>query len=415
MRLNTSASSDLSRFAFDGLLLVVTSALAGALYYLVHPLLARLMPQAEYTALVGLLALLKVLSVPSSGAQVVMARFVAQYTHENAVSGWVTIVKRATKKITIWGVVGLAVWVVLSPWLAKVLEAPSTMSLVMLGVVGFITLYVPIVHGTLQGARRFGWTAASGISISATRVLFAAGVAWLGGTVSPVLGAVAASTAVGLLCGCIPFGPIVSRTPEVADLDTRPIYRYLWPVLAGMALLTLLTEADLILCNRLLSGEERDAYTRAAMVARMAIYLPLPIVIAMFPRAVVSDKRWIVFIPVLFTLVVGAGVALGLSVMAPLALKLIFDVEGALYVSLLRGYAWATLPLALCSILSHYLWAKNRTRCLFLLAPILIAYVGMLRFFQSEPHRLIATLAVAGSCAFIALLGGMLAGQPRHR
>ena len=151
------------RFLWHTAILLNSGIISGVLYMLVHPILGRGMGDVEYAMFFSLLGLLNVLALPAPTIQVVMARYVAEYEGTDAASLWVTVLKRAFRRITLLGLVGLLLWSALAQTLQSALNVSTTWGIVFLGVVALVRLYAPIIQGWLQGSKHFAWYSASQI------------------------------------------------------------------------------------------------------------------------------------------------------------------------------------------------------------------------------------------------------------
>jgi O-antigen/teichoic acid export membrane protein len=401
-------------FAWDSGLLVASGAAAGLLYMVVQAVLGRMMNAVDYGQVVALLGLLNVLSLPSASMELTIARYVAEHAHHKSVSLWVTLFKRALRRVGKYVGAGFLVWILLSGILKNFFDAPSILSIVLLGLIAVIRLFMPIVSGALQGGRSFGWLAGVGMSTALFRLIFCTAAVWIGMRTDGVLGAIALSTACSLFLGLVPFRRVMADTPAVPDYDTRPIYRYLWPVLVGQGAFLLLMNADVMMSARFLAPEDLAVYGKASMLSRIVLFLPQPVSVAMFPRAVTSSRRLFFIAPLLFALATSVAAALALSLFPEIFLRAAYGVDGGAYADIMALYVWAALPLTLVGILTRYLWARHRTGRALILAPVVALYLGALFLFHETPGQMIACLAAGGTCALVALLGAAFAGRTRR-
>lgn len=361
-------------FARDSLLLVCVNGLSGLLFLLVHMVAGRLLEGAVYASFTSLLGLLFVLNVASGSIQTAVARYASEHAHDEKHMLWAALIRRVSLHITTCGVCFFLIWCFLAPQLTEWLRAPSVTSLVLLGVVALLGLYSPILSGGLQGARRFGWLALAGLVPAATRLGAVTLAAIWVGSVSSLICGVVFSVLAGVLVALIPIWPLLKTRPQ-EHYDMRPVLRYFLPVLVGRFIIQSLMNADVILFPRLLSGEDFAVYGKAAMLARTVLFLPLPVAVAMFPRAVVSRNRMILFGPLLFTGLVCCAAALLITLFPELPLKLMYGVEGIAYVQILQRYVWAVIPIALIQILSQYIWARHHPFWILSMLPLLGFYV----------------------------------------
>lgn len=393
-------------FAWDGALLMAAGGVSGMLFFVFHAVMKRMMGATDYASVVALLGLLNVLAVPIAAMTFTISRFVAEHVETNAVSVWVTIYKRAMRRITLWAAAFLIVWIALSPWLTDFFAAPSVAAILVLGLIALIQLYKPIITGVLQGSRRFSSLGMVNIMTPLGRVLLGALAVWLGARAAGVMGAIAISLILSMAVGVIPFRRVLSTVRSIPDYDTGPIYRYLFPVLLGQGAFLLLMNADLVFFKRFLFGEYKDlapAYAQAATLSRAVIFLAQPLAIAMFPRAVNSARRILLFGPLALAAVASAGLALLISLFPEWPFRLMYGTDNPDCFAIARLYVWAALPLTLTGILLKYLWARHRTGRALVLIPAVLFYLILLVFFHRTPQQIIGCLA-AGSWTGFALL-----------
>ena len=400
--------------AFDSVLLVNAGVITGFLYMLVHPILGRLMSDIDYADFAQLLKLLFVIGVPASALRVAMARYVAEYHHADTVEVWTTVVRRALRRISFWALAGLVLWTVLSPRIRSGLDASSTSSVVILGFIGLISVYGPIVHGTLQGSRYFGWYSASTICGAGTRVLLCAAAAVFVESVPSLMVAMALSMLCGFLVGAYPFRKVLAETKPIPDFDTGPIYRYLWPVLVGQAAVYLLVSLDMIFVKRFLVEEQYVVYQKVAILSQMVIFISQPIATAVFPRVVRSTKLSLLVGPMTIAALISVLGALALTLFSGLAMRLVYGETDPAYSALMQRYVWAALPFSMVLYIPQYLWARHQTRGVLWAIVPLIAYLATIGLHHETAEQMIASLAFGAWSAFIVLVAAVLVTRRRE-
>ncbi len=398
-------------FAYDSFVVFTGSGLIGLCYALFHGVVGRVMDQEAYAALVALIALLNVLNVPAGVISTTMARYVAEFVHRNDTATWRQLVQRGLKVTTPVALIILLMWCLAAPWFRAELQAPSVAALIMVGVCAFVGLFSPLLGGALQGSRRFGWGALSGLGVAAGRLVFGAVLAVLGLGVTWLLGGVAASLALGV---GLAWWPLRRAWQGVSDAVTdlppaRAIQGYFWNVLLAQGALFLLVNADMILMARFLDGQELAAYGKAAQLSRVVFFLPMPLAAAMFPRAVTSANPRLILGPVLLTLAVCLVAAGFMTLWPELPMQLLYGERGELYLTLTRGYVWAAIPLALINLLAPYLWARHETVRTLWLVPACLLYLVALFLCHQSPQQMILCVLAGGTLAVMLL--GWLTGS----
>lgn len=384
------------RYAADGLLLILANGLAGLFFLLVHVVLGRSMDGKDYAILVSLIGLLNVLSVGANALQLTVARFTADRLSVTT-DAW----HRLARPLALWSGPALLAWCVVAWLFREALGTPPYAALVVLGVIAGLQLFVPLAQGLLQGLRLFTWIASAAVVGGLVRWLTAWGIAVLGGGVTEVLGAFVLSALAALAVCLWPLRRRLRLKPSDAPASVEaPIYSYYWKVVAGQIALFTLMNADLVFAPRLL-GEAVAPYSKAAILARTAIFLPLPIVAAMFPRAVAS-RSWRVLLGPLFLVL---GVSITLAVIAStwprevLAIMFGSFEEGA--PQILGAYVWATIPLALIEVVLPWLWARDRLFTVISLTfPVLLFVAWLLRM----PADALAIVSTLGTAAWLSLI-----------
>lgn len=410
-RIRREGEDSHGQLTWDTMLLFMGNGLVSFLFLLFHVLAGRGLSGDAYAELVAMIGVLNVLGVPATVMQLTMARYIAQLGWQDEARTWRLMVRLGIRGVCRWGSVGLLVWLLLSPWLNALFNASSLASIWMAGVTAFVFLFTPILSGALQGRHRFGWFVLSGLGVASSRLIFTLVLLLIAPTVPVMLAVVAASYAIGLGVSGVGLreSNAIAATNEPDRLPaSREIRQYFWGVLAGQAALFLLIQADVILAPRLLEGASLAAYSKAATLSRIVFFLPLPIITAMFPRAVVSKRPGVIVMPLLATLAAAVGAALFLSVFPGVMMRLIYGVDDALHVALVRRYVWSAIPLALISILSPYLWARREILLTLGLIPLVAIYLGVILVWPMDPARLIGCMAAAGGCALLLLLGRTL-------
>ena len=404
MWMSTRFKRERWRFTWDAAILFAGNGITSFLFLLFHMLAGRKMAGADYAEFVAMVGLLNVLSVPAGVMQLTMARYIAERDPLTADETWPWLVRRGLRKVTGWGLLALGMWCLISPALRTGLHASAVSNVVMVGVIAFVFLYTPILGGALQGSHRFGWFASSGLGVGASRLLLLWPVLWWGGSVASVLAVVAASFGVGLLISYWPLRRMVPVSLEGGLPNLREMSRYFWGVLIGQVALYALIQADLIVSTRLFTGDVLAAYGKAATLSRIVFFLPLPIIIAMFPRAVISKNPKILLFPLLVTLGMTVGAAIFFTLFPGLPMKIMYGVSDPLHLGLVRQYVWAAIPMAMISILSPYVWARREVVSTLWLVPVTLVYLLVLWKGHLSPEQLIRSMLVAGLVALAWLI-----------
>ena len=117
----------------------------------------------------------------------------------------------------------------------------------------------------------------------------------------------------------------------------------------------------------------------AGTLSRALLWLVVPLATVMFPKIVHSvarsEKSNLLGLVLLGTAILAAGGALGLCVLGPWVIKLIYKGSYvAVASSVLPWYAWAMVPLSLANVLVNNLLARSQFRIVPVLLLLAIGY-----------------------------------------
>jgi O-antigen/teichoic acid export membrane protein len=145
--------------------------------------------------------------------------------------------------------------------------------------------------------------------------------------------------------------------------------------------------------------DETGFYVGSGTLARALLWLVLPLATVMFPKivhsAAKSEKSSLLGLVLLGTGLLAAGGALGLTVLGPWIVKLVFkDSFVAVAAQVLPWYAWAMVPLSLANVLVNNLLARSQFRIVPVLVGLAAAYGVALTRFHGSLVTVLQTLGV---------------------
>ena len=404
-------------FVWDSSMMMLSGGLAGALFFIFHAVMKRMLGDVDYASLVSLLGLLNVMGLPMTAIAFTMTRFVAEHAEANAVVVWTTIFKRALRKMSVVAGGGLLIWIIFSDWLADFFGAPSVASIVILGMIAAGGLLMPIIVGVLQGAQDFKHLALITIISPLLRLIMCIGAVLIGARVAGVMGAIAVSFALTMVLAIAPFKTVLSETDPIDGYDTSRIYKYMLPIFLSQGALLILTNADIIFFKRFLYGEYLEiapGFAQAATLSRAVIFIAQPLAMAMFPRAVSSRRRVLFWGPLIVAAVASLALGLFITINPALPFRLMYANHDPACHAIARRYVWAAMPLSLTWIVLKYVWARDNIRGAMQLIPVVALYLIVLYFNHTTPNRIIASLAIGSSLALAVLLRAVFCKSKAH-
>jgi len=261
---------------------------------LYHLFMVRYLPPIEYGHLNTLMALFMVISVPASTVQTAVTKFVSSFQTQNKYD----LVKKLLRHLLVlMSIVGLVIFVLLttgSSSLSSFLQISSYKLIIFLAAGLFFAMVIPIPWGGLQGLQKFGSMTLNLIVNGSLKFVLGILFIFLGWGVLGAMGAIAISYAATVFLSLIILGVALREKgglPQgekgVKDSDPTSIsevYSYFLPVGITLLCFMLLTNIDLILVKHFFPPIEAGFYSIAQMVGKIILFLPIPVVMAMFPK-----------------------------------------------------------------------------------------------------------------------------------
>ena len=386
--------------------LMIANIVGGAMTLGVHPLNKHI-PDSEYTAFVALLMLVSCL--PTMPLQMVFAQQSALALangRERQLAGMIRLVWLWT--FIVWALGALAVFLfqgaIVQRW-----QLPGAAGLLVTLPLLLISLWVPLFSGVLQGRQDFFWLGWSSIFGGVGRL----GIAAL---FVLALGFGAAGMMTGALLG-IGMTAVVAiwRTRDLWSLRTEPfdarsLLRQVLPLVWGFGACQFMFTSDTVFAMAYFSPDAMKPYVAAGTLSRGLLWLVMPLAAVMFPKIVhanaKSEKNNLFGLVVLGTAVLGICGMVGLWLVGPLVVKIIYksgDLAGTM--ALIPWYAGAMVPLAMANVLVNDLLARARFGVVPWMVLLAAAYgltlPAMLNHFPGRLEVVLQTLGVFNLLLFL--------------
>jgi len=267
-----------------------------------------------------------------------------------------------------------------------------TMAVLLLG------MWLPIFWGVLQGQQSFLWLGWSMMLNGFARILIAFLVVRLllwqaAGMMTGVL----MGMLIAILIGAWQTRGLWSLPGE--PFDWRGLLKQVIPLVLAVAAFQFLFTADTMFTKAYFDGDTVAAYVGAGTMSRALMWLVGPLATVMFPRIVhssaKSEKTDIMGLVLVGTAVLAIVGALGLWVMGPWVIKLVYKSSYvAVAVSILPWYAFAMIPLALGNVLMSNLLARSSFRFVPVICVLAVAYGIALTQFHGSLVTVLQTMGV---------------------
>lgn len=407
--------------------MLVVGTFVGALYNAgFHMVVGRpqVLSNAEYGSLVAMLGVILVTMTPTLALQNTLAHFISKLVKENRRDEVMSLFLHWVRLF-----VGLSVAIVAG---AFVFRAPlaafwggvDPRLVVATFAVLAASLWMSLFYGLLQGMQSFTWLAWAPQAWGLTRLVLGAVF-----TIFISATALAAVTAQGVgvlavLALCLWAALTMRLPPGRAAVRPHETYRYLGSALVCLAGYAMLMNLDTALAKHYFAPETVGLFAKAATIARIAVFLPVPIATALFPKVTsaggLTDESWgllgraMAFAGLLIAVVVG-----GCLLWPQLPWTILYGpvpadaAAAAAAMTLTRAMVLAMSPLALAYLLLNFEMAQQRFLWCFGLVPCGIAYVVGVALFHAHPVQIAIVLGTLNLVAAGLLLAGVIVQRRR--
>lgn len=420
------AGADKSGLYKHGSLMVVgtfVGALCNAGFHMVvgRP---QVLSNGEYGSLVAMFGIILVVSTPMLALQNTLAHYTAELVKAGRRSEAMGLFLHWVRLFAVLSAAIVAGAFVFRAPLAAFWGGVDPRVIVLTFMVMAATLWMSLFFGLLQGVQAFSWLAWAPQAWGVTRlVLGAVFTIFLSATALAALAAQGFGVLVvlGLCLGAVrtldlPLGRAAERPRET--------YRYLGSAFVCLAGYAVLMNLDTVLAKHYFDSETVGLFAKAATIARIAVFLPVPIATVLFPKVTstgdLSDESWgllgraLAFAGLLIAAVVGVCL-----LWPQLPWMILYNAwsaaDAAPAAALTRAMVLALAPLTLAYLLLNFEMAQRRFFWCYGLIPCGLAYVGLVARFHSNPLQIPAALGAANLAAAGLLLGGILFQRSRPR
>ncbi len=406
-------------------LLLVGGSLAGALCNAgFHMVVGRekVLANAEYGSVVAMLGIILVVSTPMLALQNTLAHFTSKLAMAGQPEGiWPLFRHWAGVFMAVSLAVVAGAWVFRAPLAAFWNVEPSLIVLTFAVLAG--TLWMSLFYGLMQGMQSFVWLAFAPQAWGVGRLVLAA-VFTLGVSATAASAVAAQGVGVGMVLGLGLWALAGLRLPRggASAPQSRGTYRYLGSALVCLAGYAMLMNLDTTLAKHYFDAETAGRVAKAATIARTAVFLPVPIATALFPKVTSSGEltegSWRLLGRAMgFAGLLIAGAVAVCLIMPQLPWTILYgrwSVEtAAASAGLTRAMALAMSPLALAYLLLNFEMAQQRFAWCYGLVPCGIGYVAGVAVFHGHPLQIAVVVGLSNLVAVLLLLAGVL--TQRHR
>ncbi len=404
----------MKRFLRQNIVILVLLNSGNLFNYLFQLVVGRSMSPADFGGFNALNSTMVIFAAPLAIVPLIMARFTARFVLTDM--GLVrALLSRGLALATGLAAVAYGLGAACLPWLQSFLHIESASPvLLMLGVMAG-SFVLPVPWGMLQGLQRFTGYGIAGASNALFRLLgallFVVFLPWgiNGALLSSLAGILAA-----LLVNLVFLRDVFPRpkSPLPPGL-LKEVGTYSVGMLLSSVIVMILGNLDLVLVRHYCDPQGAGLYATAAILGRIAFYLPSVLMSVLFTEAASAkesgrDTLSSLWLSMGMTALLGGGFALFCLVGSKFVVTILFGAQYTAAGPLLTVISAAMALLAVANILFVYFQARSEFGFVWFQAAGVALFLGLVMVFHDTPMTVAWLLFLGISVMLAGSLGWLL-------
>ncbi len=380
--------------------------------FLYQAFMSRTLSVEEFGMLNSLLSFSMIISLPIQTLNTTIANITSHLKAKQAHHNILKLFHSMLLKVSIAGIIGILIFFLFSDYLRSFLNLPSIYPILLVGALILLNVLFSVTLGVLQGLQNFKYLGISSSMVAVFKVVFGVLLVRLGLGVVGAISGVALGTLVVCFAGALILRSSLLRLSskdagDASETYTFNSFSYSMPVLIALLCFTSLTNIDLVLIKHFFTPEEAGNYAVAAVLGKIALFLPAAIVMAMFPivsesHALKADSYHILKKSLALTGLLSLAGLQAFIFFPELLVTILMGAKHASTASLVRLYGIAMFPFAFVSILMYFNLATHNMRFLYTFVAGSLAEILLIYLYHDSLRGVLYLLILIG-CALLAL------------
>src|SRR3990172_16286 len=247
--------------------------------------MSRHLTPSDYGTLNALLSLLVIISIPGGAITMVVANYVSRYKAREEYGKITSFVSGSLKQVTVFGIVLFLMFALLSKAISDFLRIPSIGLVLIVSLMVATSLCLTVNFGVLQGLQKFNAFGITGSLGGVLRLVFGILLIYVGFNVAGALWAGVFANLIIIIMTFFLLRYLFEYGQEAqGENKTKEVVYYGFPVAISLFCYTVLTNLDVVLVKHYFDGHTAGQYAAASILAKIILYLPGAIVLALFPK-----------------------------------------------------------------------------------------------------------------------------------
>ena len=400
------------RFLRVGTLLFAATMFTNVLNFLFQVTMGRMLVPADYGTMNALLSTFMIAAIPFTTISMILTRQASLFKAQGQIAGIRGLFQWTYRRLLAVGLPALVVFLLLAPMLRGFLQMETTVPIILMGFVIFLSVSFPVNLAFLGGLQHFGAMAITSGSLGPLKyslcVLFVVlGLGINGVFIGHIL------CYVGLFL--ISYWPIRRALRHVGSPQEKPrrLFARAYPELLANLAFAFMTQFDLVLVKHLFPAELVGTYAVAAVFGRAVMYLPGGLVLALFPmvaenHALNKNQTNMLWKALTYTLLLSGSGTLLYWLFPEAILRLLFGGKYPEAAPLLTAYGIAMLPMALLLIAMNFHIARGHGRVWVFIALGAVVEVLAILLWHQDLGQILKAVFAGGSVALAASIWPLL-------
>lgn len=373
-------------FEKNSILLFILMMGANVCSYLFQIIVGNLMEVGSFAQVNTVLAIVSVLSIPTTIIIMICARYIAIYVAEHNEQGIVAVMRVLLRFTLIVAAMLVAAILVLMNGITKIFALHSKWYVVGALIIAIVNLFFSITAGTLQGMKRFFPYGVQTILMALGKLVFSVIFIWIGWSVFGVIVAIMIGISLAILYGLYHMGHYVREAicnRGKSGIDAEEFVKYAFGTIVAQGCVVALTNGDILLVKAYFTDTEAGLYSSAMVIGKIAMYVSTAIVATLFPMVVEKYQKGEDTVPLLKkAMLYGGGIsalcAIGMVTLGNFVIGTLFGERYLKAISFLPVVCMYVVPLTFITILMNYVLAINKVKVFdILMAVCVIAIIGL--------------------------------------
>ncbi len=382
----------------DNFTLFSTMLLAFAINYFFHFYVGKTLGPKEYGTFGALLSIVYIIVMPLMAIQTTLSKYVAELSVKSDKLELRYLFFRSLKKIGIFGLIVSVLFLAFSPALSSFLKINLVSPLIILGSSIVFAFLVSVIRGFLQGLQKFKLLGLTFLIESLSKIFLGIPLIILGFGVNGAIGGFALSFFLPLLV-LVYFAKRGFFKGGSKKFNTMQIYRYSFPVLIMLLVLTGLYSWDVILVKRFFDPISAGQYAALSLFGKIIFFATLSISMVMFPKILElnSENRNTITLlikSILIALFLGLSVSLLYFLIPNFIITMLFGEEFLVISPFLWVFGMIMTIFSICYLISFYNMALHRLKFLYLIAFFNLMEIILINLYHRSLEQIIIILMI---------------------